>query len=140
MATTAALLLPWSDTYSVNIGIIDMQHKNLVGMINDLHQAMVQGHGREKLGTILADLVKYTKVHFSTEETFMESHHYPDYTAHKAEHDKLAKIVLDFQARFQKSQVGISIEVMNFLKDWLKNHILVSDKKYGPFLNSKGLH
>ena len=34
----------------------------------------------------------------------------------------------------------ISIEVMNFLKDWLSNHILGSDKRYGPFLNGKGLH
>ena len=33
----------------------------------------------------------------------------------------------------------MTVEVMNFLKDWLSNHIQTSDKKYGPFLNSKGV-
>jgi hypothetical protein len=50
MAVATALLFPWSDTFSVNIGIIDTQHKNLVGMINDLHQAMVAGHGKDHVG------------------------------------------------------------------------------------------
>ena len=49
MTTAPALLLPWSDTFSVKIGIIDSQHKNLVGMVNDLHQAMHAGHGKDQL-------------------------------------------------------------------------------------------
>lgn len=139
MATATALLFPWSDTYSVKIGIIDMQHKNLVGMVNDLHQAMVAGHGKEQLGKILAGLVKYTQVHFKTEESLMESHKYPEYNQHKTEHEKLTRTVLDFQAKFQKSEVGLTIEVMQFLKDWLAKHIMASDQRYSPFLNAHGV-
>ena len=140
MPTAPALLFPWSDTYSVNIGVIDMQHKNLVKIINDLHQAMVEGNGREQLGKILTSLISYTRAHFKTEEVFMESHRYPGYAMHKSEHDQLTKSVLDLQSKFQRNGVGLTVETMDFLKGWLSRHILGTDKKYGPFLNSKGVH
>jgi hemerythrin len=140
MATAAALLFPWNDTYSVQIGIIDMQHKNLVKLVNDLHQAMVVGHGKDELGRILSSLISYTKAHFKTEEHFLDSHQYPDYAKHKSEHDQLTKTVLDFQGKFLRNEIGLTVEVMEFLKDWLGKHILGSDKKYTPFLNSKGVH
>ena len=140
MATATALLFPWSDTFSVKIGIIDMQHKNLVNFINELHQAMVEGHGKEQLGKILANLIKYTQIHFKTEESYLATHQYPDYVNHKSEHDQLTKTVQDFQSKFQKNEVGLTIEVMDFLKNWLSKHILGSDKRYGPFLNGHGVH
>jgi hemerythrin len=140
MATATTLLFPWSDTYSVKIGIIDMQHKNLVNILNELHQAMVSGQGKQYLGKVLSDLIKYTQVHFKTEESFMQSHQYPEYTYHQSEHDHLTRTVLDFQGKFQRNEVGLTIELMEFLKDWLVKHILGSDKKYGPFLNAHGVH
>lgn len=139
MATATALLFPWSDTYSVKVGIIDMQHKNLVTIVNDLHQAMVAGHGKDQLGKILSGLIKYTQVHFKTEENLMQSHQYPEYEHHKSEHERLTKTVLDFQGQFQRNEVGLTIEVMEFLKNWLYKHILESDKRYSPFLNAKGV-
>ena len=139
MGTATAVLFPWSDAYSVKIGIIDMQHKNLVGYVNELHQAMLEGHGKEKLGKILSNLIKYTHVHFGTEEKLMQSHGYPYYPQHKAEHDHLSATVVAFQDKFQRNEIGLTIEVMEFLKDWLVKHILGSDKKYAPFLNGKGV-
>jgi len=139
MATAVAQLFPWSDTYSVQIGIIDMQHKNLVNIINELHQAMITGHGKDQLGVILSTLIKYTQVHFKTEEGLMESHQYQEYSRHKTEHDQLVKTVLDFRAKFQRNELGLTIEVMSFLKEWLIKHILGCDKRYGPFLNARGV-
>ena len=139
MATATALLFPWSDIYKLNIGVVDMQHKNLVDLINDLHQAMISRTGKEHLGRILSSLIKYTEGHFKAEEGIMESHQYPDLTNHKAEHDRFTKTVLDFQSKFHANEIGLTIEVMDFLKDWLSKHILGVDKKYAPFLNAKGV-
>lgn len=139
MATATSELFPWSDAFSVKIGIIDAQHKNLVSIINELHQAMVAGHGKDQLAKILSSLIKYTQVHFKTEENIMESHRYPEYSRHKSEHERLTKTVLDFQVKFQKNEVGLTIEVMDFLKNWLSKHILESDKGYSPFLNAQGV-
>ena len=105
MATATVLLFPWSNTYSVQIGIVDAQHKNLLKIVNELHQAMVGGHGKQQLGEILSNLVKYTQVHFNTEEMLMKSHDYPDYLNHKCEHDRLTKTVLDFQSKFQRTKL-----------------------------------
>lgn len=139
MATATAQLFPWTDAYSVKIGIIDTQHKNLVGLMNELHQSMVSGHGKDQLGKILASLIKYTRVHFMTEETLMESHQYPEYTFHKAEHERLTTTVLEFQAKFRRNEAGLTIDVMDFLKNWLSKHILESDQRYAPFLNAQGV-
>jgi len=137
--TVTPLLFPWDDAFSVRIGVIDMQHKNLVGIVNELHQAMVRGQGKQELGKIFSNLIKYTHVHFKTEENLMESHRYPEYIHHKSEHEQLTRTVLDFQSKFQKEEVGLTVEVMDFLKGWLSKHIMGSDKKYTPFLNAKGV-
>ena len=139
MPAASTVLFRWDATYSVNIAIVDTQHKNLVSMVNELHQAMGEGSGKDKLGPILSDLVKYTQAHFATEERLMQSHGYPDFLAHKAEHDCLTRTVMDFQRRFLSNEVGLTLEVMEFLRDWLVKHILGSDKKYSPFLNAKGV-
>lgn len=39
-----------------------------------------------------------------------------------------------------KNQVGLTGEVMDFLKDWFMNHIMGVDQKYAPYLNSRGVH
>jgi hemerythrin-like metal-binding protein len=139
MAAILTELFPWNDTFCVHIGVIDMQHKKLVGMINELHKAMTEGHGKEKLGQVLSKLIDYTRMHFGTEEKLMQSHGYADYLAHKIEHDHLTSTVLDLQGKFKANEIGLSVEVMEFLKDWLGKHILGSDKRYAPFLNSQGV-
>jgi len=139
MVTTPPLLFPWSETYSVKIGIVDTQHKNLVNILNELHQAMVAGHGRDKLGQVLSNLIKYAQVHFATEERLMQTHGYTDFPAHKAEHDQLTSTLKEYQGKFVANEIGLTIEMMDFLKDWLTKHILGCDKKYGPFLNAEGV-
>jgi len=139
MPAVSTELFRWDAKYSVNIGILDTQHKNLVRMVNELHEAMGVGSSREKLGQILAGLVKYTQAHFATEERLMQLHGYPDFLTHKSEHEHLTRTVMDFERRFLSNEVGLSVEVMEFLRDWLVKHILGSDKKYSPFLNAKGV-
>jgi len=60
---------------------------------------------------------------------------------HKSEHEKLVKQVIDLQAKFQAQAMGgvLTMTVMSFLKDWLVTHIQGEDKKYGVFLNAKGI-
>ena len=131
--------MAWSDNLSVNVTQIDEQHKKLVGMLNDLHDAMKQGKGSDVTGKVLSGLVQYVATHFAFEEKLMKEHAYPEYLKHKLEHDTLTKQALDLQKQFQESKPVLTVELMKFLKDWLSNHILGTDKKYGPYLNSKGI-
>jgi len=132
-------LMMWGDNFCVNVRQLDEQHKMLVGMLNDLHDAMKQGKGKDVTGNVLSGLVQYVATHFATEEKLMKEQAYPEYLNHKMEHDALTKQVLDLQKQFEEGKPVLTVELMKFLKDWLSNHILGTDKKYGPYLNSKGI-
>lgn len=132
-------LIQWNDSFSVGVGEIDRQHQRLVGMINDLNDAMRQGKGKDVLGKIINGLVGYAGTHFRTEEKYFEQFGYPDAGSHKKEHFDFTKKVAEFKDGFDTGKIGLSIEVMNFLSNWLQNHIKVVDNKYGPFFNGKGL-
>ena len=129
----------WKNEYSVNIRQIDIQHKKLVELINDLHEAMSAGKAKDVLEKILGELVAYTKFHFSKEEELMEMAGYPGLLHHRLKHKELTGKVFQFQSDYHAGKFSISIEVMSFLKDWLINHIQKIDKEYGPFLNSHGI-
>ncbi|MEQ8187272.1 MAG: bacteriohemerythrin [Candidatus Eremiobacterota bacterium] len=131
--------ITWDDSYSVSVKQLDDEHKKLVVMINELHEAMQVGRGKEMLSTILGRMINYVGTHFSNEEKYMEKFSYPDYEVHKQEHNDFVKKTLEFQQNFNDGKMGLSIEVMFFLKEWLLNHIKGSDQQYGPFFNKKGL-
>lgn len=134
-------LMTWTDKLSVGVNVIDDDHKKLVNMVNELYDGITAGKGKEALAKILDELVNYTKIHFDREEQLFAKTGYPAAAAHKKEHDDLTKQVLDVQAKYKNGSVAtLSLEVMNFLKNWLVNHIQGSDKKYGPHLNAKGIH
>ena len=132
-------LLTWSDKYSVNVKQFDDQHKKLVNMVNELHDSMKIGKGKEVLEKILAGLIRYTSTHFADEERLMQQHNYTGYEQHKKEHNLLVIQVLDLQKNYRGGKAILSQQVMTFLKDWLQKHIQGEDKNYGPFLNSKGI-
>ena len=65
---------------------------------------------------------------------------YPELGAHQAEHKALVEQVLKFQEDFQADKPGVAVALMQFLQKWLCHHIMETDKRYGPFLNEKGIH
>jgi hemerythrin len=69
----------------------------------------------------------------------MQRTNYPNYMAHKREHDRLIEKVQDLQERMASGKVLLTIEVMNFLKDWLMNHIAKVDKQYSEHLVEQGV-
>jgi hemerythrin len=58
---------------------------------------------------------------------------YPGYERHKAEHADLTKKVLEFSRDFEAGRIALSVSVLQFLKDWLVNHIQVNDRKIAAY-------
>ncbi len=131
--------LKWHPALSVLVEKFDEQHKTLIGLINDLHSAMMEGRGGAALGGILDGLTDYTVTHFADEERLMLQHAYPGLVGHRAEHAKLIEQVQALKAKFQVNRTALSVEVMVFLKDWLVNHIQGEDRKYGGFFRARGV-
>jgi len=132
-------LLTWSAKYSVQVKQFDEQHRKLIDIVNNLHDAMKVGKGKEVLGQVLDSLITYTRNHFSDEEKLMKVNSYPAYEEHKKEHNLLVLQVTDIQKQFHAGKAILTQEIMGFLKSWLENHIMGTDKNYGPFLNQKGI-
>lgn len=127
-------LMPWSSKMETTISEIDSQHKKLVGMVNKLHKAMRMQKGSQELGDILNGLAEYTVMHFGTEEKYFKKFGYADYSRHKKIHEKLVAKVVGFQNEFNSGKATITMDLMDFLSDWLKNHIMKTDMEYVPFL------
>ena len=132
-------LINWSDSLSVNVAEIDRQHKELIAMINELNDAMKTGKGKDVAGKIINNLIKYTATHFKLEEDLFTKFDYPDTESHKREHAAFVKKVSEFKEGFEKGKLSLTMDVMSFLSDWLKHHIMGTDKKYVQFFNDKGV-
>lgn len=128
-------LIEWNSNYSVGIEKFDNEHKKLIELINKLNDAMKNGRSREVLNDIISSLIKYAQTHFKSEEDFFKSSAYPEAQAHSNFHKAFVLKVTDFEKRFKLNQVGLGVDVMNFLKDWLINHIQKEDKKYSSYKN-----
>jgi len=100
----------------------------LMQYINEMHAAMSSGKGKDMLGAILEKLVKYTHEHFAREEIIWKEGHYVDLERHKQQHAELLHTVADFKTKYDKGAAVITLEVMQFLRDWLTNHIMKVDK------------
>ncbi|MEW6198813.1 MAG: bacteriohemerythrin [Planctomycetota bacterium] len=125
-------LITWDQSLSVGVPDLDAQHRRLVDMINDLHDAMAKGQGRDALKPLLTRLAQYTVTHFQAEEQYMRKINYPNLLQHKAEHENLVRRVKELTQSYESNQIALTIETMNFLRDWLTSHIRRVDRQYAP--------
>jgi len=133
-------LMTWNSSYSVGVKALDSQHTVLFDILNDLHSAMIKGQAQAMTGPLLRKLVDYTRTHFSAEEKMLTASSYPGLANHRILHRDLMKQVEDYSARFERGEITLNLKLLNFLSDWLTNHIKKVDHEYGPWLNEHGTH
>ena len=131
--------LTWKTEYATGLRVIDEEHKKLLTLINSVLAAVHCNTGEEFERHALNELVEYTKYHFRREEELMSSNQFPDYEGHKAQHDQMIEQVEGFIRRYEERGRDALKDVADYLKLWLLQHILVTDRKYGPFLQERGV-
>ncbi len=87
----------------------------------------------------MTKLTAYTIFHFKTEEDYFDRFKYEKADEHKAEHKAFITKVADFKKQLGEGSLILSIDVLHFLVDWLKDHINGSDKEYSKCFNENGL-
>ena len=91
--------LTWSNEFSTGVATYDAEHKQLIAMINDLHDSMMVGAAKSKLGKVLDGLITYTVEHFNHEERVLTRYDYPGLADHRHQHELLKKQVQEFRAK-----------------------------------------
>ena len=135
---TENAIVKWHSSFSVGIDIIDEQHMKLIELTNKLYNSCTSDEGKTKSDSIFLDviheIIDYVNYHFTTEEKVMNKSNYPECQLHKQQHEDFAKEVLAKVEEFNLHKINASPSFVHYLKDWVLNHIAVSDKKMGEHL------
>lgn len=128
-------LIAWNENMSVGNSMIDSEHRKWIEIINKLGDAMKSGAADTVMGEIINELADYTSKHFRDEENLFSRSAYPNTDAHKAKHKFLVDKIKSLRADYQNNQVALSVQILNFLKEWLVEHIMKTDKTYMTYIN-----
>ncbi len=131
--------IDWQDDFSVNVKEIDDQHRGLIDIINSLYEAMLANKGRDLQKQTVNRMIDYAANHFALEEKYMKQFAYAGYQKHKGEHDQFTAKAHGLQERMNKAGSVLTLEILNFLREWLRNHILKVDKEYSAHFTRNGL-
>lgn len=128
--------LKWTRLYSVGHPALDAQHRKLFVLINDLVglQQADDTAKRQAVIDTLPKLGKYAERHFKSEELLMARAHADNLDAHREKHAALLAQVQQLQRDIDKGKQPPFHELLLFLRYWLAEHILVTDKRYAPVM------
>lgn len=129
----------WEEKFSTGIQSIDNQHKEIFNYLNSLLEAMKLGQADKVIYQIVLDLERYSKVHFQKEEFFFQRFNYSGAKEHIEQHQFFIRKVANLKSDLKSGNFTLSIELLNFMKDWIENHILVVDKSYSDCFLKNGL-
>jgi hemerythrin len=130
--------MSWNDDLSVGIQEIDEQHRILINLIYRIFNEGLIKRNASVANEVLAELVQYTVIHFAVEESLFRIFDYPGYEVHKEQHEELKNQVMALKEKVEQGE-EINTQLISFLRNWLKNHIVQEDKKYSGFFAEKGL-
>lgn len=124
----------WAQDMVIDGGPIDDDHKNLVRMVNELHDATTEGRGREVVGRILDELIRYTDDHLRKEEVIMAEAGFPNLERHRIGHQAFIDQLEKLRRRYQEGSIAVAAQLSTVLRDWLSIHIRRNDRELLEFM------
>jgi hemerythrin len=118
-------MTPWGPRFESGHPQIDAEHKEFFRKLGAIEAAIEAGAGRERIVELIAVLQKYALVHFSREETIMQTVQCPAIRENCAAHRA-------FEARFEGwlnllSTSGSSVTLLRDIQRestaWIESHI-----------------
>ncbi|MEN8261013.1 MAG: bacteriohemerythrin [Pseudomonadota bacterium] len=129
----------WRAQYNVNVFRMDNQHKRLFELGRIAFETLETEQDENTVMTTVDGLTEFIKFHLEEEEALLKRHHYPDFDNHREQHRYMIRRIDGWQTGLGTDSTQLKAAILAFFKDWLVTHILSEDRKYGEFLNSKGI-
>lgn len=123
----------WSDSLSCGNGDVDADHRRLLDIAERVRTADMQGQDDAVVGHLLLELMEYVQGHFAREEALMQDVNYPGLADHQFEHGLLIQRVQSLHREFLDGQRVANKEMWQFLRRWLRYHIMNADVRMALF-------
>jgi hemerythrin len=132
--------LNWSPSCSVGVAEIDAEHRHLFDLLNHLYDNIMDGSASNlSTGVILDQVYDFAIKHCGHEEEMLAAVHYPGIAQTRLDHEEFRGTIEEYRRKLAEHG-GISMELANFLIEWVLQHVLKEDKKCGAFLNAAGIY
>lgn len=128
----------WKEEYSVGIESIDEQHKKFVEILNLLIDVINDNDCSLRIADVFFSLAYYAEHYFINEEIMFKDYKYPNLSHHKDLHNTFILRIIKFQKEFEQDKDNVCRELLSFLQDWFRDHILDYDHKASEFLKKQG--
>jgi hemerythrin len=136
------MLIEWKDNYCIGVARIDEQHRQLIGMLNELYRTIGTDIKPGSVWPLLEGFNRYADTHFSYEERLAKEHATSPtgLAAHIGEHEAYRERMARFREDLEKGDQNTSVQLMAFISNWWLVHILVIDIALGKQLNQRGVY
>ena len=122
-------LLEWRDEFRIGIAEVDHEHQQLIGLINELHEALSPQASAAAIGDFLGELHARIAAHFALEEKVMRARHYPEYTDHKQDHEQLLEQLREIMEQFEREGRYAAPTLGAVLNRWFGEHFRTRDAR-----------
>ena len=130
--------IKWNTKLETGIRSIDLQHEELIGMLNELNTAYISGGDQSLLEDVLQRLGSYVTFHFATEESLMASLREEQHTEeHRRQHKKFIEQLEHMCIQARQDDQDTMLGLIDFLNEWLYEHILKTDRSLGMLLKTQ---
>ena len=129
----------WRDEYNLGVSIIDTQHQQFLQLMEQAYDAFYKRETKDELAVLMGNLKDYTLLHFGTEEKYFDLFNYEFKEEHVRHHMQLKEQLIGLMKDFEVKGPDMIPNLIDFLENWLVNHLNHEDKKYVQCFKENGL-
>lgn len=139
MSEQTTKLIEWRDEFAIGIPSVDFEHRQMIGMINKLHESLAGTPAQDTVSRFLGEIHSLISAHFALEEKEMLEIGYDGFEDHKDDHERLLDEILDLLDEVDNGDAGAVPESLGQrLNIWFTEHFKTRDAKLHRFLDDRG--
>jgi hemerythrin-like metal-binding protein len=131
-------LIEWKDEFSIGIPDVDHEHRQLVGLINELHATLSAGESDLAVMDFLGEIYAHIAAHFALEEKIMRERHYDQFRDHKEDHERLLDELRDIMDDYEENAYFSDAEFAGRIERWFSEHFRTRDARLHRYLGNNG--
>ena len=122
-------LLKWKPEYTVGVAGVDLEHQQLIALINEVYKLLEQNTDSENVDQYLGEIYASISAHFALEESCMRASNYDEYKAHKDDHEELLNQIRDFMDCYLDDPLEGRTLLQQRLDRWFSVHFSSHDAR-----------